>query len=66
MPDMNGLETYRRLKDIHRGVRVVLITGYFKEVEKIVFEGVKEGMLDLYIRKPFYVDELIHVARKYV
>lgn len=65
MPDMNGLDTYRRLRQINRDARVVLFTGYFRDAEKVIFEGVKEGMIDVYIRKPFFAEEIIHTARKY-
>lgn len=65
MPNMNGLDTYRRLRQINRDARVVLFTGYFRDAERVIFEGVKEGMIDVYIRKPFFAEEIIHTARKY-
>jgi len=66
MPGMNGLETYRKIKQVSDKPRVVLFTGYFKDAERTIFEGVKEGMIDVYIRKPFFAEEVIHAARKYL
>ncbi|MBI5886439.1 MAG: response regulator [Deltaproteobacteria bacterium] len=65
MPGMNGLETYRKIKQAAGDVHVVLFTGYFRDAERYIFEGVKEGMIDVYIRKPFFAEEVIHTARKY-
>jgi CheY-like chemotaxis protein len=66
MPEMDGLETFRRIKGLNPGVKVVLFTGYFKDVDRAIYQGVKEGMIDVYIRKPFFADEIISTARKYV
>ena len=65
MPGMNGLETYRKMKEVNPDVRVVLFTGYFREVDTAIYQGVKEGMIDVYIRKPFFSEEIIRTARKY-
>lgn len=65
MPFMNGLETYRKIKHVSPASRVVLFTGYFKDADSVIYQGVKEGMIDEYIRKPFYAEEIVHTARKY-
>ena len=65
MPGMNGLETFRLIRRRKPETRVVLFTGYFKDADKAIFEGVKEGMIDVYIRKPFFHDEIVSTAVKY-
>lgn len=65
MPGMDGLSTFRKIKELDPDTRVVLFTGYFKDADKAIYEGVKEGMIDVYIRKPFFADEIIDTARKY-
>lgn len=65
MPEMNGLDTFRRIKEVMPDAKVVLFTGYFKDVDKAIYQGVREGMIDLYIRKPFYAEEIINTAMKY-
>lgn len=65
MPGLNGLETYRRMREFSRDIRVVIFTGYFKEVDKAIYQGIKEGMIDVYIRKPFFAEEIVNTARKY-
>ncbi|MEK6531780.1 MAG: response regulator [Deltaproteobacteria bacterium] len=65
MPGMSGLETFRKIKEIKSSQTVVLFTGFFKEADKMIYQGIKEGMIDVFIRKPFYSDEIINTAKKY-
>ena len=66
MPGMNGLETYREIKKVNPGAIVILFTGYFRNAEQVIAEGVKEGMIDEFIRKPYFADEIVRSARKHV
>lgn len=65
MPGMNGLDTYREIRKILPEARVILFTGYFRDAEEVISQGVKEGMIDEFIRKPYFADEIIRSARKY-
>ena len=67
MPGINGLDAFRKIKQFRGGdTKVVLFTGFFRDAENIIFEGVKEGMIDEFLRKPFFAEEIINTARKYV
>ncbi len=65
MPGMDGLETFRKIKEVDPKARVVLFTGYFKDADRAIYQGIREGMIDVYIRKPFFAEEIIETARKY-
>ncbi|MBE7415310.1 MAG: response regulator [Deltaproteobacteria bacterium] len=65
MPGMNGLETFREIKKIRPAAKVVLFTGYFRDAEDAILQGVKEGMIDEFIRKPYFADEIVRSANKY-
>jgi CheY-like chemotaxis protein len=65
MPEMNGLDTYRAIRKIDPAVRIVLFTGFFKDAEETIFQGVREGMIDEFIRKPYFADEITRSARKF-
>lgn len=65
MPGMNGLDTYREIRKITPQAKVVLFTGYFRDAEEVIVQGVKEGMIDEFIRKPYFAEEIIKSARKY-
>lgn len=65
MPGMNGLETYREIRKAQPNAKVVLFTGYFRDAEDVILQGIKEGMIDEFIRKPYFADEIIRSAKKY-
>ncbi len=65
MPGMNGLDTYREIKKVRPDAKVILFTGYFRDAEDVILQAVKEGMIDEFIRKPYYADEIIRSAKKY-
>lgn len=55
MPGLNGLETYRRIRQIDPDAVVIMITGY--AIEDILEEAQKEG-IQCYIRKPFDINQI--------
>lgn len=65
MPGMNGLDTYREIRKIRPKTKVILFTGYFRDAEAVIMQGIREGMIDEFIRKPYFADEIIRSARKY-
>ncbi len=65
MPGMNGLETFREINRVRPGATVILFTGYFRDAEDVILKGVEEGMVDEFIRKPYFADEIIRSVRKY-
>lgn len=65
MPGMNGLDTFREIRKARPTTMVVLFTGYFRDAEDVILQGIKEGMIDEFIRKPYFADEIIRSARKY-
>lgn len=65
MPGMNGLEAYRAIKKIRPNAKVILFTGYFRDAESVILQGIKEGMIDEFIRKPYFAEEIVRSARKY-
>jgi len=65
MPGMNGLEAYREIKKVRPNARVVLFTGYFRDAENVILQGIEEGMIDEFIRKPYFAEEIVRSARKY-
>jgi len=58
MPGMDGMETFRRLREIDPEIRVVLSTGYGRNgrVQELLDMGV-----DGFLRKPFSLGELAEV-----
>ena len=56
MPGINGVETYRRIKGIRPGIKVILMTAY--STEDLVEEAIHEGVCQV-MDKPIDLDGLI-------
>ncbi|MCR4287991.1 MAG: response regulator [Deltaproteobacteria bacterium] len=65
MPGMNGLDAFRQIKKIRPAAKVIMFTGYFRDAEDVIIQGVKEGMIDEFIRKPYFADEIVRSAKRY-
>jgi two-component system, NtrC family, response regulator PilR len=61
MPDMDGVETLRHLREISETVSVVIVTAF--ATTETAIQALKEGAYD-YLIKPFKVEELKLVVRK--
>jgi signal transduction histidine kinase len=55
MPEMNGAETYKRLKEIDPGLRVLLCSGYSMDG---VANDILRDSTDGFIQKPFDINKL--------
>lgn len=60
LPMMTGAEEFRRLKEIHPGVRVVFASGFFGP--DIKSELVKDGAKD-FLQKPYMADDILRTVR---
>ncbi len=63
MPELNGYEAFKQIKEIDNNANVVIVTG-FSEFEPKNQEVIKLGLIKV-ISKPLGVDELLTLARKY-
>lgn len=66
MPGMNGVEAFRIIRRSDPDVKVVLFTGYYNDASGIIMQGVREGIIDEFIRKPFFAEEIIRTAQKHL
>ncbi len=63
MPDMNGLDATRIIKEVNHDVPVVALSAY--AFEENIREA-KEAGCDEFMAKPFRVEDLLEVVQKYV
>jgi two-component system response regulator AtoC len=61
MPDLDGVEVLKRIRQEHPGTEVIMITG-FPTIQGAV-ECIRQGALD-YLVKPFRIDDLEAVVQK--
>lgn len=57
MPDMDGIETLREIKQLRPSVEVIMLTGH-ANVE-VAIQGMELGAFD-YLMKPMDIDELLY------
>jgi DNA-binding NtrC family response regulator len=57
MPDMDGIEVLREIKNRHPLVEVIMLTGHARL--EVAIEGLEAGAFD-YLMKPINMDELLY------
>jgi CheY-like chemotaxis protein len=63
MPDMNGLETFKKLRKVTPKSAVIMITGYGKTLKALVEEAQELGVRTV-INKPFKISEITAAIRE--
>jgi CheY-like chemotaxis protein len=64
MPEMDGVETCKKIKEISPTTEVVLISGHPKEVEDKRDAFLAAGGAEAFLRKPFQEGELVETVKK--
>jgi CheY-like chemotaxis protein len=59
LPDMDGLELARRLRQLVPGIRIVMVSGYFYRDDVAVQEAMAEGLICGFVAKPFDHQEIL-------
>lgn len=60
LPDINGVETFRKIKKVKDGLKVVIMTAY--SLPHLIQEARKEGALAI-LTKPLNIDELLSLLK---
>lgn len=63
LPALNGLETYLSIRDFRPNVVVIIITGYLKEMDKLVQQALQENAYTC-LEKPIDIDELVSLLER--
>jgi signal transduction histidine kinase len=63
MPEMNGEQTARFIKQVNQNIPVILLTGFSGQIDA---EGAKPAAVDVVLNKPITLDVLRHTIRKLV
>ena len=61
MPVMNGVETYKKIKEIKPGIKVILMTAF--SLDDLIKDALKEGVYAV-VRKPFDPETIINMIEK--
>lgn len=58
MPGLNGMEFLKKIRDMNRFVRTILMTAFEKD-DKIFREYTKKKIIDAFLQKPIGIHDLI-------
>lgn len=61
LPDMEGLELARRIREINPSTRIAMVSGYFYESDFAIQKAFEEGLIVGFISKPFLNDEILRI-----
>ena len=56
MPEINGVETFKKVKKLKKGISVIMITAY--AVDELINEAMETGAFNI-IYKPLDIDDLV-------
>lgn len=59
LPDMEGLELARRLRELVPGLRIVMVSGYFYQDDEAVQRALSEKVITHFIGKPFNNEDIL-------
>ena len=63
LPDAEGLDLARRIREANPGIRIVLVSGYFYGDDPEVLQAAAAGVINGFVSKPFLHDEVRTIAR---
>ena len=63
LPDIDGLELARRIRDADPGIRVLVISGYFYKDDPAIQTALAQGLIHGFIEKPFSHREVIETVK---
>ena len=58
MPELNGLDLLKSVKNLNANVRTILTTAYEVDEDKKIEEYTKKGIIDLLLAKPVTIKRL--------
>ncbi len=63
LPDAEGVELARRIREVNPGISIVLVSGYFYGDDPEVLQASAAGVISGFLSKPFLHDEVRAIAR---
>jgi CheY-like chemotaxis protein len=61
LPDMDGLDLARRIRQRAPDMRILMVSGYFYRDDVSIQEAISHGLIVDFISKPFFQAEILRV-----
>jgi DNA-binding NtrC family response regulator len=58
LPNLNGLELLKKVKQLNPSVRTILISAYEVDEDQVFQNYMKQGIINLFVKKPIGLPEL--------
>jgi CheY-like chemotaxis protein len=59
LPDMDGLELARRIREIAPDICIVMVSGYYYQDDDSIQAAISRGLIEVFINKPFLQEEIL-------
>jgi CheY-like chemotaxis protein len=59
LPDVDGLDLARQMRELEPSLAVVLVSGYFYRDDVAIQQALSQGLINSFISKPFQQEEII-------
>ena len=63
LPDMDGLELARRIRQLAPDTPIIMVSGYFYRDDPSIQEAISQGLILDFISKPFLQNDIFKVLR---
>ena len=64
LPDMEGLELARRIREVAPATLIVMVSGYFYRDDLAIQKAFEDGLISGFISKPFLNDEILQEVHR--
>lgn len=64
LPDMEGLELARRIREVAPATLIVMVSGYFYKDDLAIQKAFDDGLITGFISKPFLNDEILQEVHR--
>ena len=64
LPDMDGRDLAAQIRQTDSTPVLILLSGYFYPEDKVVVEGLQQGLYSAFISKPFSIKDVRSAVRK--
>jgi two-component system, OmpR family, response regulator len=59
LPDMEGLELARCIKEIDHRICIIMVSGYYYSDDDSIQEAISRGLIESFINKPFLLEDIL-------
>jgi DNA-binding NtrC family response regulator len=64
LPDMEGLQLAKKIRDIDPLVNIIIVSGYFYKDDTDILNAQKQGLINGFIAKPFSHNQVLKVIEQ--